>query len=101
MATHKISTSIYDRFRDAAAEEMGIRPASRKRPTNTLDTKTVVEAERWRTELIKDLTRRIEKIHEPGLSDGQLRDVNDDINNKLRIKLQWVRVFDLGMHGLC
>jgi pre-mRNA-splicing factor ISY1 len=50
----------------------------------------VVEAERWRTELIKDLTRRIEKIHEPGLTDGQLRDVNDDINNKLRIKEQWV-----------
>lgn len=86
----KKATSIFDRFREAAEEEMGIRPAARKRPTNPLESKTVLEAERWRTEVIKDLTRRIEKIHEPGLSDGQVRDVNDDINNKLRIKVQWV-----------
>lgn len=89
--------SILDRFRDAAAEEMGIRPASRKRPTNPQESKTVLEAERWRTELIKDITRKIAKIHEPGLLESQVRDINDDINKKIGEKAKWeIRIRELG-----
>jgi pre-mRNA-splicing factor ISY1 len=64
---------------------------------HTHESKSIGDIERWRHELIKEITRKIEKIHEVGLTDAQMRDLNDDINFKVNEKRKWEkRVLELG-----
>ena len=55
------------------------------------------DAERFRTEISKDIAKKIQLIQNPGLGEFKIRDMNDEINKLLRIKVSWeVRIKELG-----
>lgn len=76
------------RFRAQQASEMGI-DISTRRPKNVQSVTAVPVAEKWRAQLVKEISRKIQKINDPSLSDHQIRDINDDINRAMREKHVW------------
>ncbi|KAJ1653857.1 NineTeen Complex (NTC) component [Dispira simplex] len=92
----KAQSMLY-RFRQAQAEELGLRPIKEKRPYLAADVDTVGECEKWRQQVIREISRKVSKIHDASLTEYQVRDLNDDINKSLREKRHWEeRIVELG-----
>ncbi|ORY48457.1 Isy1-like splicing factor [Rhizoclosmatium globosum] len=90
--------SMLFRFREAQNAELGIGIArNERRPGNTARVSTVREADRWRGDIIREISRKVAKIQDPGLTEYQVRDLNDKINKLFRDKRAWeYRIKELG-----
>jgi pre-mRNA-splicing factor ISY1 len=86
------------RFRAAQAAEMGILDVSRtRRPKLITAVESIPVCEKWRGQVLKEISRKVTKIQETSLSDYQLRDLNDEINRLMREKHVWeLRIRELG-----
>jgi pre-mRNA-splicing factor ISY1 len=62
-----------------------------RRPYLASECKSLPEAERWRRDIIRDVTRRMADVQNAGLGAARLRDLNDEINKLLREKSHWER----------
>lgn len=51
--------------------------------------KSIRDCERWRGEILREISRKVSKIQDAGLSDYEVRDLNDEINKLLREKRHW------------
>ncbi|CAB3397581.1 unnamed protein product [Caenorhabditis bovis] len=68
-----------------------------KRPHDCKDCRNVNDAERFRREIIRDASRKLAAIQNPGLGEYKLRDLNDEINRLIKLKYAWeVRIKELG-----
>ncbi|KAI9712061.1 MAG: NineTeen Complex (NTC) component [Bogoriella megaspora] len=90
--------SMLFRFRAAEAASMGILDAGRtRRPKNITSMTSIPVCEKWRGQVLKEVSRKITKIQDLGLSDFQIRDINDEINRLMREKHMWeVQIRSLG-----
>lgn len=86
------------RFREAQAADLGIIDAGRsRRPKLITEVESVAVCEKWRGQVLRDISRKVSRIHEPVLSDYQVRDLNDEINKLMREKHMWeVQIRNLG-----
>ncbi|CAN6612285.1 pre-mRNA-splicing factor Isy1p [Trichomonascus vanleenenianus] len=67
------------------------------RPRRIDSVEEVHECERWRSQVVSEISRKITRINDPILSQYQIRDVNDEINKLMREKTAWeYRIKDLG-----
>ncbi|KAK9768094.1 NineTeen Complex (NTC) component [Basidiobolus ranarum] len=88
--------SMLHRFRDARAAELGFNKNER-RPYLATECRSLPEAEKWRRQIINEISRKVSQIQNSGLSDYQVRDLNDEINKLIREKGHWERqIKDLG-----
>jgi pre-mRNA-splicing factor ISY1 len=68
-----------------------------RRPQDTHDCNRVGDAERFRREILADISKKISQIQNPGLGEYKLRDLNDEINRMLKLKYAWeCRIKELG-----
>ncbi|KAI9822988.1 MAG: NineTeen Complex (NTC) component [Phylliscum demangeonii] len=90
--------SMLFRFREQQAAELGIIDAGRsRRPRSITDVTTVPACEKWRGQVLKEISRKMTRIQDISLSDYQIRDVNDEINRLMREKHVWeVQIRNLG-----
>ncbi|KAJ7647480.1 Isy1-like splicing factor [Roridomyces roridus] len=77
------------RFREAQAAELGLGTRGDRRPRMASACKSLRECERWRGELLREISRKVAKIQDAGLSDYEVRDLNDEINQQMREKRHW------------
>jgi len=77
------------RFREAQAAELGLGTRADRRPKMAIACKSLRECERWRGEILREISRKVSKIQDAGLTDYEVRDVNDDINKLMREKRHW------------
>lgn len=86
------------RFREAQAADLGIIDAGRaRRPKMITEQDSVPACEKWRGQVLKEISRKVSRIQDPALSDYQIRDVNDEINRLMREKHMWeVQIRNLG-----
>lgn len=86
------------RFRESQAADLGILDAGRTRRPKVISEQTSVSGcERWRGQVLKEISRKVSRIQESTLSDFQIRDLNDEINKLLREKHMWeVQIRNLG-----
>lgn len=86
------------RFRAAQAADAGILDLGRTRRPRAITTITSIPAcEKWRGQVLKEISRKVTKIQDPALSDYQIRDLNDEINKLMREKHMWeVQIRGLG-----
>jgi pre-mRNA-splicing factor ISY1 len=77
------------RFREAQAAELGLGTRSDRRPKMASSCKSLRECERWRGEILREISRKVSKIQDAGLTDYEVRDLNDEINRLLREKRHW------------
>eukprot|EP01105_Mastigella_eilhardi_P026984 TRINITY_DN806_c0_g1_i1.p1 TRINITY_DN806_c0_g1~~TRINITY_DN806_c0_g1_i1.p1 ORF type:complete len:164 (-),score=30.30 TRINITY_DN806_c0_g1_i1:468-923(-) len=69
----------------------------RKRPAIASECAKLSEAERWRHQLLREISQKVGEIQNPALGEHRIRDLNDDINRLIREKYHWERrIVDLG-----
>lgn len=82
--------SMLFRFRAAQAAEAGIIDISRTRRPKLITTiQSIPMAEKWRSQVLKEISRKVTKIQDAALTDFQIRDLNDEINKLMREKHMW------------
>jgi pre-mRNA-splicing factor ISY1 len=82
--------SMLFRFRAAQAAEAGIIDISRtRRPKLITGVTAIPVCEKWRGQVLKEISRKVTKIQDEALSDYQIRDLNDEINKLMREKHMW------------
>ncbi|TPX45185.1 hypothetical protein SeLEV6574_g04028 [Synchytrium endobioticum] len=92
----KAQSMLY-RFREAQAEESGLSKKQVRRPYLISDVNSLPECDRWRSDVIREVSKKVTKIQDPGLNDFQVRDLNDEVNKLLREKNRWEnRIIELG-----
>ncbi|KAG9310108.1 Isy1-like splicing factor [Chiua virens] len=84
----KAQSMLY-RFREAQAAELGLGTRADKRPKMASACRSLRECERWRGEILREISRKVSKIQDAGLTDYEVRDLNDEINKLLREKRHW------------
>ncbi|KAK0729865.1 Isy1-like splicing factor [Lasiosphaeris hirsuta] len=90
--------SMLFRFREAQAADLGIIDAGRtRRPRGITEQDSIPNCEKWRGQVLKEISRKVSRIQDPALSDYQIRDLNDEINKLMREKHMWeVQIRNLG-----
>ncbi|KAF9516835.1 hypothetical protein BS47DRAFT_1340452, partial [Hydnum rufescens UP504] len=84
----KAQSMLY-RFREAKAAELGVAGRGDKRPRMASACKSLRDCERWRGEILREISRKVSKIQDMGLTDYEIRDLNDEINKLMREKRHW------------
>ncbi|TCD63426.1 NineTeen Complex (NTC) component [Steccherinum ochraceum] len=84
----KAQSMLY-RFREAQAAELGLGTRSDRRPKMASSCKSLRDCERWRGEILREISRKVSKIQDTGLTDYEVRDLNDEINKLMREKRHW------------
>mmetsp|Transcript_12829 Transcript_12829/g.19236 ORF Transcript_12829/g.19236 Transcript_12829/m.19236 type:complete len:301 (+) Transcript_12829:36-938(+) len=73
------------------------RVATERRPYLASECSKLSDAERWRMQIIREISRKVNEIQNHGLGEHKLRDLNDQINKLLREKGHWQhRIRQLG-----
>ncbi|EGC39161.1 hypothetical protein DICPUDRAFT_52847 [Dictyostelium purpureum] len=68
-----------------------------KRPYLSSECDSLVDAERWRRQILKEITKGITDIQNSSLGEFKIRDLNDHINKLVREKGHWERrILELG-----
>ncbi|MCJ1421860.1 NineTeen Complex (NTC) component [Xylographa parallela] len=90
--------SMLFRFRAQQAADLGIIDAGRtRRPKVITEVASIPACEKWRGQVLKEISRKVSRIQELNLSDFQIRDLNDEINKAMREKHMWeVQIRNLG-----
>ncbi|KAJ5689503.1 Pre-mRNA-splicing factor isy1 [Penicillium macrosclerotiorum] len=90
--------SMLFRFRAQQAADMGIIDIGRaRRPKAITSIDSVPTCERWRGQVLKEVSRKVTRIQDQSLSDYQIRDLNDEINKLMREKWAWeMQIRNLG-----
>ena len=84
--------SMLFRFRAQQAAESGLLPsAGLRRPKAPSSVSTIPLCEKWRGQILKEVSRKVLKIQDESLSDFQIRDLNDEINRLMKEKWGWER----------
>ncbi|XP_062400462.1 pre-mRNA-splicing factor ISY1 homolog [Sardina pilchardus] len=82
------------RFRQAQLEEGKVRE---RRPFLASECNELPKAEKWRRQIISEISKKVAQIQNAGLGEFKIRDLNDEINKLLREKGHWeVRIKELG-----
>jgi len=77
--------------------EAGIRKPKEKRPYLAELCTNVLDAERWRMEVINEIAKDVLHIQNASLEEHKVRDLNDKINKLMREKGHWEsRIKELG-----
>ncbi|XP_075869482.1 pre-mRNA-splicing factor ISY1 homolog isoform X1 [Nelusetta ayraudi] len=82
------------RFRQAQLEEGKVKE---RRPFLASECSELPKAEKWRRQIISEVSKKVAQIQNAGLGEFRIRDLNDEINKLLREKRHWeVRIRELG-----
>eukprot|EP01135_Chromosphaera_perkinsii_P000340 Nk52_evm1s75 gene=Nk52_evmTU1s75 len=90
--------SMLSRFREVQNAELGISVGkSQRRPYLASECTNLPDCEKWRSQIIREIAKKISQIQNAALGEFRLRDLNDEINKLLREKRHWERqIVDLG-----
>lgn len=87
--SEKAQSMLY-RFREAANAELGIVDAGRdRRPRDIFSVTTIPSAEKYRGQVLKEISRKTTDIYNAALSDSKIRELNDEINKLFKEKWMW------------
>ena len=68
-----------------------------KRPKYSTECNNLQDCERWRNQIIKEITKKVADIQNASLGEYRIREMNDDINKLFREKGHWEdRIKELG-----
>ncbi|RLN47584.1 hypothetical protein BBJ29_007481 [Phytophthora kernoviae] len=62
-----------------------------RRPYLASQCDNLKEAERWRRQIIREISKKVADIQNVGSSEHVVRDLNDEINKRIREKRHWER----------
>ena len=78
-------------------EQFNSGQAAERRPFLATDCSSLADCEKWRMQIVREVTKKVAAIQNAGLGEHKIRDLNDNINKLLREKGHWQRrIRDLG-----
>jgi len=84
------------RWRQSQLEDQGSGNKTR-RPYLASECDDLKEAQKWRLDIVRDISKKVTQIQNAGLGEFRIRDLNDQINKLLREKRHWeYRIHQLG-----
>ncbi|PKA47008.1 hypothetical protein AXF42_Ash011682 [Apostasia shenzhenica] len=87
--------SMLNRFIAMKNEEK--RKPKERRPYLASECRDLADADRWRSEILREIGVKVAEIQNEGLGEHRLRDLNDEINKLLRERVHWERrIVELG-----
>lgn len=86
--SEKAQSMLY-KFHEQQAVDQGGIVGRQRRPRNVSSVNSIPQCEKWRSQVIKEIGRKVTKIQDAALSDFQIRDLNDEINKLMREKRAW------------
>lgn len=85
------------RWRQAQLDSEKTPTERRRRPFLASDCDDLADAEKFRLDIIREVSRKVTQIQNAGLGEHRIRDLNDQINKLLREKRHWeYRIGELG-----
>ncbi|PNW77216.1 hypothetical protein CHLRE_10g427150v5 [Chlamydomonas reinhardtii] len=81
--------SMLNRFLAGKVEEK--KGPKAKRPYLASECRDLVEADKWRSQIIREVGKKVMEIQNEGLGEHRIRDLNDEINKLIREKGHWER----------
>jgi pre-mRNA-splicing factor ISY1 len=95
---NEISTGAIIRFQEVMKTEKGLRwDASSDKPFTPENATTVAICEQARRMIVKEINIKLGKIYDQNLEEYQIRAINDEINELVKVKKAWdFRVRQLG-----
>jgi pre-mRNA-splicing factor ISY1 len=79
------------------AKQADARGPRARRPYLASECDDLVEADKWRAQVLREIGRKVLEIQNAGLGEARLRDLNDEINKLIREKGHWeARIVQLG-----
>lgn len=73
------------------------RKPKERRPYLASECRDLADADRWRSEILREIGVKVAEIQNEGLGEHRLRDLNDEINKLLRERVHWERrIVELG-----
>jgi pre-mRNA-splicing factor ISY1 len=79
------------------AKQAEARGPRAKRPHLASECDDLVEADKWRAQVLREIGRKVLEIQNAGLGEARTRDLNDEINKLIREKGHWeARILQLG-----
>jgi pre-mRNA-splicing factor ISY1 len=79
------------------------KPDADRRPFMASECTSLQAAEKWRLEIVREVSKKVAEIQNPAMEEHRIRDLNDDINRRIREKYHWERrIRELGgtNHGV-
>lgn len=71
--------------------------SSNRRPFLASECDSLVDAEKWRREIVQNLTKKLSAIKNASLGESKIRELNDEINKLIKQKYYWeIRIRELG-----
>uniref|UniRef100_A0A7S0YSL6 Pre-mRNA-splicing factor ISY1 n=1 Tax=Polytomella parva TaxID=51329 RepID=A0A7S0YSL6_9CHLO len=87
--------SMLNRF--LAGKQGEKRGPRQKRPFLASECTNLVEADKWRQQILREIGKKVMEIQNGGLGEYKIRDLNDEINKLIREKGHWERrIVELG-----
>ena len=68
------------RWRNQKMAEEGLDKKSERRPYLATECNDLKEAEKWRVQIIREISKKVSQIQNAGLGEFRIRDLNDEIN---------------------
>ena len=85
------------RWRQAKLAEEGLDKKNERRPYLASECNNLKDCERWRLQIVREVSKKVSQIQNAGLGEFRIRDLNDEINKLLREKRHWERrIVELG-----
>lgn len=73
------------------------KPRHNRRPHLASACEHLADAERFRNQIVREISVLLEKLQNPAADEHDLREWNDDVNHKTREKFHWnKRIYELG-----
>lgn len=68
-----------------------------RRPDVVTEVTTIHDAEKWRNQVVREISRKIVEVQNGGLGEPNIRDLNDSLNDLIKKKKSWERrLLELG-----
>ena len=83
--SEKAMTAL-SRWRQAKLAEEGLDTKNERRPFLASECSNLKDCERWRVQIIREISKKVSSIQNAGLGEFRIRDLNDEINKLLREK---------------
>ena len=68
-------------------EQFNSGQAAERRPFLATDCSSLADCEKWRMQIVREVTKKVAAIQNAGLGEHKIRDLNDTINKLLREKV--------------
>src|SRR5579859_4592657 len=85
------------RWRAAQVDDQSGTGQKERRPYLASECDDLKKAEKWRLDIVREISKKVTQIQNAGLGEFRIRDLNDQINKLLREKRHWeYRIGQLG-----